>query len=84
MNKTLAEPSWGARIIEDTDTGSLSLQCICGGIGMYYRRIILTAEEANAFRQGRLDLDQLVRDVCKETPRVAGRIVPSFREDELD
>ena len=84
MKRTLAEPSWGVRIFEDTDTGEVSFQCICGGIGMYYRRIVLTANELEDFRSGRLNADELVSDICKEVARVAGRIVPSVPEDQFD
>jgi len=77
-------PSWGVSIIEDTETGELSFQCICGGIAMYYRRIVLTKDEAAQWRAGTLDADQLVSDVCKEAARVADRMVPSIPQDELD
>ena len=76
--KILSEPSWGVQIIEDTETGEVSFQCVCGGIGMYYRRIVLSSEEIAAFAAGKLDVDRLVSDICKEVPVVRDRIVPSL------
>lgn len=84
MKKEYPHTSWGVSIIEDTETGEMSFQCICGGIGMYHRRIILTEGEVEQWRAGTLDVDQLVRDVCKEVARVANRIVPSIPQDEIN
>lgn len=84
MMRTLAEANWGISIIEDTDTGEVSFQCMCGQVGMYSRRIVLTDQEARDFRSGHLDIDQLVRDVCREVAHIAGRIVPSIPESQLE
>lgn len=78
MIKILSEPSWGVQIIEDTESGDVSFQCVCGGIGMYYRRIVLTKEEVHAIAVGTLNVDQLVSDICKEVPAIRDRIVPSL------
>jgi hypothetical protein len=80
MKQVILEPSWGAQIIEDTESGELSLQCICGGIGMYYRRIVLDSEEAGQLRAGTLDLDALVYEICHETPGVVDRFVSTIDE----
>lgn len=79
MMKLLSERSWGVQIIENTITGEISFQCICGGIGMYYRRIVLTKAEVDALATGTLDVDRLVSDICKEVPAVSERLVPSIR-----
>jgi hypothetical protein len=78
MIKVLSEPSWGVQIIEDTDSGEVSFQCVCGGIAMYYRRIVLEREEVEVLATGNLDIDKLVSDVCKEVAAVRDRIVPSL------
>lgn len=78
MIKILSEPSWGVQIIEDTESGEVSFQCVCGGIAMYYRRIVFNSEELEAFAVGKLDINKLVSDVCKEVPTIRDRIVPSL------
>jgi hypothetical protein len=83
MKKAYASSSWGVTIIEDTETGHVSLQCICGGIGMYYRRMIMSEAEIEQWRSGTLDIVRLVSDICKEVPRVAARMVPAIAEEEL-
>ena len=70
--------SFGLEIIEDTDTGELSLQCLCGQMAMYPRRVVLSADEVEQFRTGTLDTKALVYDICHEDPRMVGRIVPPF------
>ncbi len=57
---------WGTGIFEDTSTGEVSLQCLCGGVGMYWQRVVLTPEEAAKARNGTLDITQMVSDVCKD------------------
>lgn len=64
--------------MKDTDRGEISFQCVCGGIGMYYRRIVLTPGEIDALKAGNLDVNKLVHDVCKEVPAIRDRIVPSL------
>jgi hypothetical protein len=83
MKKIVADPGWGMTIIKDTETEELSFQCLCGGVGMYYRRVVLTAEEQEEFEAGVLDCDQLLHDVCHEIGDIASRIVPSFDTREL-
>jgi hypothetical protein len=83
MKKAYPSPSWGVTIIEDTDSNELSLQCVCGGVGMYYRRIVLTELEIEQWRNGTLNVDHLVSDICKEVPGIAARMVPAIAEEEL-
>jgi hypothetical protein len=78
MIKLLSEPSWGVQILEDSESGEVSFQCVCGGIGMYYRRIVLTQEEVDALNEGKLDIDHLVSSICKEIPGIQERLVPSL------
>ena len=80
MKQVILEPSWGVQIIEDTESGELSLQCVCGGIGMYYRRILLDPGESERLRSGMLDVDGLVYDVCHEEPRLIDRFVSTIDE----
>jgi hypothetical protein len=81
MKKVLSQPSWGVNIIEDTETGQISFICVCGGAAMYLCKIVLNDEEVADLRHGQLDAEQLVRDICKDAPRLAGRILPSNAED---
>jgi hypothetical protein len=83
MMRTLAEANWAISIIEDTDTGEVSFQCMCGQLGMYPQRIVLTDEEIDEFHNGRLDVDKLASDVCKEAPRIVGRFVPPVSPDKV-
>jgi hypothetical protein len=75
--------SFGMEIIEDTDTGEWSLQCLCGQMAMYPRRIVLTAEEVAQFRAGTLNTKAIMYDVCHEDPRLADRVVTPFPPDAL-
>jgi hypothetical protein len=84
MIRTIAEANWAISIIEDTETGQLSLQCMCGQLGMYPQRVALTDEESARFRRGALDIDQMVRDVCRESPNVADRLVPPIPPNQLE
>lgn len=79
----MSDPGWGTMIIEDTDTGELSLQCLCGGVGMYWRRVVLTADEIEEFHEGTFDALRMVVEVCRETHVVEGRLVSSFPVADL-
>ena len=81
MKKVTATPVWGADLIEDTNTQETSLQCLCGGIAMYPQRIVLT--DIEELKQGSLDLETLVYEICKGTARVKPRLVPPFSPDDL-
>ncbi len=75
MIRVIQEPTWGALVLEDTTTGELSFQCVCGGMAMYWQRVVLTPEEAAEVHEGTFDADRMVNEVCKKTPRVADRLV---------
>lgn len=75
MIRVISNPTWGASILEDTETGDLSFQCLCGGIGMYWQRVALLPDEADEVRSGTFDADRMVSEVCKKTANVAGRLV---------
>lgn len=83
MNRIISEPTWGATIIEDTETGEFSFQCICGGVGMYAQRIVLNADEVKRLREGTFDSDQMVSDVCKHEPYLKDRLVQALLPSEL-
>lgn len=83
MKRIISEPTWGAIVIEDTDTNEFSFQCLCGGVGMYWERVLLNSDEVQRIRDGTFDADQMVSDVCKHTPNVNDRIVEIFDTDEL-
>jgi hypothetical protein len=83
MKCILSEPGWGNLVIEDTETGEVSFQCVCGGIGMYYQRVVLTPEEAAEVRDGSFDADRMVHEVCKRTARVQDRLVAPFPTEDL-
>lgn len=83
MKVVRAAIEFGVEVVEDTDTGELSLQCICGGIGMYTQRVVLTPEETQEFREGAFDARSLAYEVCHGVPRAVGRVVPSFSPSEL-
>lgn len=83
MKQVIADPGWGNMIIEDTETHEFSFQCLCGGIAMYWRRLILTEDEINQFRAGTFDADRMVREVCSESPRVIGRIAQAFPMEQI-
>lgn len=67
--------TWGASLLEDTESGELSFQCLCGGVGMYWQRVVLTPDEVDEVRRATFDADRMVSDVCKRTARVAARLV---------
>jgi hypothetical protein len=75
MIRVISNPTWGASLLEDTETGELSFQCLCGGVGMYWQRVVLTPDEVEEVKHATFDADRMVSDVCKRTARVAGRLV---------
>jgi hypothetical protein len=83
MKAIIAEPGWGNLIIEDDETGEISLQCLGGGFAMYWHRIVLTADETTAFRSGSLDVDNLVWEMNHGTERMAPRIVAPYENAGL-
>jgi hypothetical protein len=80
--RVIARPAWGTVIVEDEGTHKLSLQCLSGGFAMYWHRVVLTPDEAAAFRAGQLDVDTMVREMNHGTERMAKRIVPAYAIDE--
>jgi hypothetical protein len=83
MKRILSEPSWGVMLIEDTETQEISIQCMCGGIGMYAQRVILTPDEVEEVRDGTFDADRMASEVCKQSARLAGRLVQALNSDEI-
>jgi hypothetical protein len=83
MKQIISEPAWGVLIVEDTEVGEMSFQCVCGGIAMYWRRIILTPEEIEEVRAGSFDAERMTQEVCKKTERVSGRLVEAFDLNDL-
>lgn len=81
----LGRPEQHELVLADSHAAQneISLQCLCGGFAMYWRRILLTSDEIEAFKNGTLDLNGLILDVCKEKPNVQGRFAPSFQGDDL-
>jgi hypothetical protein len=55
----ISEPGWGNLVLEDTETGEVSFQCVCGGIGVY------SNERGRCPRQG-----QAARRLRKTAPLV--------------
>jgi hypothetical protein len=84
MKKTKAAISFGLEIIEDTDTGELSLQCLCGQMALYPRRVVLTPDETARFNAGSFDAEALMRAICREGPEVVDRVVPAFPISEVE
>jgi len=83
MKRILSEPGWGNVVIEDTESNEISFQCLCGGVGMYYQRVLLTAEEVAEVRDGSFDAARMVHEVCKRTERVQDRLVPALPVKDL-
>lgn len=83
MKRIVAEPGWGNLIIEDDDTGEVSLQGLSGGFTMYWHRMVLTTEEVAAFKDGRLDIDKMVREMNHGTEPRAARITAAHEIADL-
>lgn len=75
MIRVISDSTWGVSILEDTETGELSFQCLCGSVGMYWQRVMLTAGEAGEIRRGNFYADPMVNEVCKRTATVAERLM---------
>ena len=75
MMRVISTPTWGATILEDMETGELSFQCVCGGVGMYWQRVLLTPEEVEHVRNDTFDADRMVSDVCKRAGTISSRLV---------
>lgn len=78
MNRVISNPTWGASLLEDTETGEFSFQCLCGGVGMYWQRVILSHDEAEQIRIDPASADQMVSDVCKRSPHLVARLVDAL------
>ena len=50
---------------------------------MYWQRIVLTPEDAEEIRCGTFDAGRIVDDICKRTPKVAGRLIDPVVPDIL-
>lgn len=84
MKCIVSEPTWGAYVIEDADSNEFSFQCLCGGVGMYWQRALLTPDEVQGLRDGTLDPKQIVSDICKQKPNIKDRLVPSVDTENMD
>jgi len=74
---------FGMEIIEDTDTGEMSLQCLCGQMAMYPQRVVLTPDEVQEFREGTFDAHSLAYEICREIPRARRPQVHAHRAHAL-
>jgi hypothetical protein len=82
MKRVLFNSNW-TLLIEDPDKNEISLQSLCGGVAMYWMRIVLTPEEVEEFGSGSLDIRGLSYELCKETSAIKDRIVPPFEGADL-
>lgn len=83
MKRIVSEPTWGAMVVEDTETSEFSFQCLCGGAAMYWTRVVLNEAETKGLLDGSLNPDQMVSDVCKQKPYLEDRIRQSFDVNTL-
>lgn len=68
---------FGIHILEDTETQEYYFQGLCSQIGLYERCIKMNQSEKQMFIDGKLDLDELLRNVCREVPGYKERLIPT-------
>lgn len=83
MMRILSAPEYGLLFLEDDETGEISVQCLCGGMASWWRRVVLTKEEAEEFHCGSFDAKRMMVEICRNWPSVADRIVPAIELNEL-
>ncbi len=79
----LSAPEYGLLFFEDEETAEISIQCLCGGMASWWRRVVLTSEEADEFRRGQLDSKRMMVEICREWHTMIGRIVDPIGLSQL-
>jgi hypothetical protein len=79
----MSAPEYGKIFIENDETGEVSFQCLCGGMASWWRRVVLTADEAGEYRRGTFDAQRMMVDICRKWPSVAERLVEPIELDAL-
>lgn len=80
MIREVSAPSFGILILEDTETQEYYFQGLCGQIGLYELCIKMNKIEKEMFIQGKLDLNELLRNVCREEPGYKERLIPTPKD----
>jgi hypothetical protein len=58
-------------------SGSLCLGVLCGGVGMYEAKILLSSEEVKQYNEnGKAYIKQLANDIRKFTSKYESRFIP--------
>jgi len=83
MIRILEAPEYGVLILEDDQSGEISLQCLCGGLASWWKRLVLNEEENAEFRAGQLDTKRLMVEICRDWPPIALRLVEPIDLREL-
>jgi len=79
MSTKIAEGQNGNWLLFDGQPDGLLLIVLCGSIGMYERRVILTKAEEQTFGQhGTEYIDRLALDLCRVDSAYAYRHAPDI------
>jgi hypothetical protein len=77
MDTVLVENDAQGYALFENDDGHLRLEVLCGGIGMYVAKIILSDEEIRVFRErGSEFVEKLAYDVSTDSAKYKPRMVP--------
>ena len=83
MMRVLSAPEYGLLFLQDDETGEVSIQCLCGGMASWWRRVVLTRDEVDEFRCGSFDAKRMMVEICRNLPSVSNRMVPPIELSEL-
>ena len=83
MMRIISAPEYGLLFLQDDETGDISIQCLCGGMASWWRRVVLTTEEVDDFRLGTFDAKRMMIEICRNWPSVSDRMVPPIELSEL-
>lgn len=75
MIRIIEAPEYGLMFLEDDQSGEISIQCLCGGLATWWKRLVLSGEETADYRAGRLDAKRLMAEICRNWPPGASRLI---------
>jgi hypothetical protein len=77
MSKVLLENETKGYKLWENDAGNLCIEVLCGGIGMYIAKIILSQEEVELFRERGEDyIQDLAYDIATDSHKYESRMRP--------
>lgn len=83
MKRVVSAPEYGLMFIEDSVSGDISIQCLCGQMASWWKRVVLNADEIDELRAGTLDSKRMMVEICRDSPSVVSRLVRAIELKDL-